>query len=142
MTKKYHFNLLMIGCVATFLIFIGYNGLRAMQATVGFHFMAAIICFAPLLFVTCIISGIVTLLTKLWIHTFYGIWWVMIIPSCVVGCVIGESWILWDEIRFQKEAIVFLNTHDTENGYSRDRIWPNAGTSLVFIRGKGYHATD
>ena len=56
--------------------------------------------------------------------------------SLLIGCLVSEAWILWDEACFSVEASKF------DSIYSRPRAWPNQTCSLVFIPGKGIHSTD
>jgi hypothetical protein len=56
----------------------------------------------------------------------------------LTGSILSECWIRADESRFVSEI------HENGAGmhYGRARAWPNAGCSLVYIPGKGVHATD
>jgi hypothetical protein len=54
------------------------------------------------------------------------------------GSFFSECWILRDEVTFNVEIRKGLFA----NSYSRSRAWPNDGCSLVFIPGRGTHATD
>jgi hypothetical protein len=58
--------------------------------------------------------------------------------ALLAGSLASEWWILRDEARFSVEA------SKTNGGtpYSRSRAWPNQTCSLVFVPGKGIHATD
>jgi len=60
--------------------------------------------------------------------------------SCTVGLLLGsvlsESCILWDEHKFAAEV------SGLEKPYSRPRAWPNGASSLVFVPGSGIHSTD
>jgi hypothetical protein len=54
----------------------------------------------------------------------------------LVACTLSERWIISDETRFAVEA------SKASGVFSRDRAWPNHGCSLVYIPGRGIHATD
>lgn len=59
-----------------------------------------------------------------------------ITSAFVVGSVLSELWILRDE----KDFIEM--TRGSEVIQSRARAWPNGVAALVYIPGKGVHATD
>lgn len=54
----------------------------------------------------------------------------------VLGSVSSELWILHDERRFASEVTTAGEIR------SRPRAWPNGSASLVYLPGKGIHATD
>lgn len=54
----------------------------------------------------------------------------------ILGSVVSELWILNDEHRFASEV------GTTSEIRSRPRAWPNGTASLVYLPGKGVHATD
>jgi hypothetical protein len=56
--------------------------------------------------------------------------------ALVLGSVISELWILNDEHRFRSEVAAASEIR------SRPRAWPNGTASLVYLPGKGVHATD
>jgi hypothetical protein len=56
----------------------------------------------------------------------------------MAGSVLSECWILADEVRFASEVVAGAPMAP----YSRPRAWPNEGTALVYIPGRGIHATD
>lgn len=58
--------------------------------------------------------------------------------NLLIGSLISEWWILRDETQFSEE----VSKADGQNPYSRARAWPNQSCSLVFVPGKGIHATD
>jgi hypothetical protein len=58
--------------------------------------------------------------------------------SLLVGSITSEFWILGDEKKFAAE----VSRVSKDNLYSRPRAWPNQICSLVFMPGKGIHATD
>lgn len=53
-----------------------------------------------------------------------------------IGSIASELWILNDEHRFASEVA------RTSEIRSRPRAWPNGTASLVYLPGKGVHATD
>jgi integral membrane sensor domain MASE1 len=56
--------------------------------------------------------------------------------ALVLGSVLSELWILNDEHRFTSEVAAAGEIR------SRPRTWPNGTASLVYLPGKGVHATD
>lgn len=56
----------------------------------------------------------------------------------VIGSILSECWILVDESKFASEV------REVAPGlpYARPRAWPNQIGSLVYVPGKGVHATD
>jgi hypothetical protein len=62
----------------------------------------------------------------------------LLVANLLIGSLISEWWILRDETRFAEE----VSKADGQNLYSRARAWPNQSCSLVFVPGKGIHATD
>jgi hypothetical protein len=56
--------------------------------------------------------------------------------ALVLGNVMSELWIVQDECRFASDVA----TSDAVR--SRPRAWPNGSAMLVFLPGKGVHATD
>lgn len=56
--------------------------------------------------------------------------------ALVVGSAVSELWILNDERRFASEIAAAREIR------SRPRAWPNGTASLVYLPGKGVHATD
>jgi hypothetical protein len=60
----------------------------------------------------------------------------LVICSLMIGSVLSEAWILFDEARFKGEAAA------SPDIYSRDRAWPNRAAALVYIPHRGIHATD
>lgn len=56
----------------------------------------------------------------------------------VTGGILSECWILADESAFASE----IQENGSGKDYDRARVWPNEGCSLVYIPGKGVHATD
>jgi integral membrane sensor domain MASE1 len=56
--------------------------------------------------------------------------------ALVLGNVVSELWILNDEHRFASEVVTASEIR------SRPRAWPNGTASLVYLPGKGVHATD
>jgi hypothetical protein len=54
----------------------------------------------------------------------------------VLGDVSSELWILHEERRFASEMTIVREIR------SRPRGWPNGSASLVYLPGKGIHATD
>ena len=56
----------------------------------------------------------------------------------VTGGILSECWILADERTFASE----IQQNGSGEHYGRARVWPNEGCSLVYIPGKGVHATD
>jgi hypothetical protein len=56
--------------------------------------------------------------------------------SLIVGSLLSEAWILFDEARFKRETTASLVS------YSRARAWPYRATALVYIPHRGIHATD
>ena len=55
-----------------------------------------------------------------------------------IGSILSEGWILVDESKFASE----VHESTSEQGYGRARSWPNEGCSLVYVPGRGIHATD
>ncbi len=62
----------------------------------------------------------------------------LIVANLLIGSLISEWWILRDETRFAEE----VSKTDGQSLYSRTRAWPNQSCGLVFMPGKGIHATD
>jgi hypothetical protein len=61
----------------------------------------------------------------------------------IAGMATAEFLILGDEQRFFNEVSDRdVGTMKDGDIYSRDRAWPHRGTTLVFVKGKGFHATD
>jgi len=58
-----------------------------------------------------------------------------------IGGFAGEANVLIDEARFRHEVEVFHASSDARM-YARSRAWPNETGSLVYLRGRGIHATD
>jgi len=56
--------------------------------------------------------------------------------ALILGSVVSELWILNDEHRFTSEVAAASEIR------SRPRAWPNGTASLVYLPGKGVHATD
>jgi hypothetical protein len=56
--------------------------------------------------------------------------------SLSAGNAASEAWILWDEAGFWAEVA------STDGPYSRARAWPNRAYRLIYMPGKGIHATD
>ena len=56
--------------------------------------------------------------------------------ALVVGSLVSELWIVRDEQRFASEVATASEIR------SRPRAWPNGSASLVYLPGKGVHATD
>jgi len=117
-----------IGCVA--LAFWLYGGGRMMAETVGVSWRGTLS--GALLGVA--VPGIVVTLIALARHERRLITTLML--ALVTGSVVSELWILRDEHRFASEIA-------TASGIrGRPRAWPNGTASLVYLPGKGVHATD
>lgn len=54
----------------------------------------------------------------------------------VLGSALSELWIVHDEHRFKSDVLTSGEIR------SRPRAWPNGSASLVYLPGKGVHATD
>lgn len=63
-------------------------------------------------------------------------WLVSVTVGLLLGSVLSESCILWDEHKFAAEV------KGLEKPFSRPRAWPNGASSLVFVPGSGIHSTD
>lgn len=63
------------------------------------------------------------------------------ILSALLGCVCAEGWIVYDEGRFRDEVSRHTAAGFTTR-YGRARAWPNTNGSLVFVPGRGIHATQ
>ena len=61
---------------------------------------------------------------------------VALTSAVVAGAIASELWILRDERIFIREV------ENRASLYSRARAWPNHRSSLVFVPGRGIHATD
>ena len=58
--------------------------------------------------------------------------------ALVIGSTLSECWILLDEASFSSQ----VRTGLPEDRFCRPRAWPNQGCSLVYVPGRGTHATD
>lgn len=114
---------------------------RTMRETVGFNVTA--LCSGLLLgfalpltvFLPLLISRTVWPVLKSWteLSSFRAL-----VVALLIGCLLSESWILRDERKFSAET----SQATLDRPYSRPRAWPNTGSSLIFVPGKGIHATD
>jgi hypothetical protein len=57
--------------------------------------------------------------------------------AAAMGWAVAEVWVMTDEVHFLLEV-----ARNSEEHYTRGRVWPNVGTQLVYIPGRGVHATD
>jgi hypothetical protein len=129
-------------------IFIGfsvgfwlYSVGRTMRETVSFD--SAALCFGLLLGVILPSVAVLPLLLARTVWPKLKLWtppWAFVALglALLVGSVLAEWWILRDERRFSDE----VSKASLNSPYSRPRAWPNGTSTLVFIPGKGIHATD
>ena len=59
----------------------------------------------------------------------------------IVGCVVGETWMLLDERDFSHAVEQRLAAGNTAM-WSRARLWPNGSCSLVYSASEGVRATE
>lgn len=116
------------------LSFWTYGGGRTMCETVGLTWRG---CRCGVI-VEALPWAIITLVWVLFLRRYYspGIVIAAIALAFAVGSVSSELWILHDENKFIETA--------TASGkrQGRPRAWPNSIAALVYIPGKGVHATD
>lgn len=114
---------------------------RTMRETVSFD--SAALCFGLLLGVVLPSVVVLPLLLARTVWPNLKLWtppsaFVALGLALLVGSLLSEWWILRDERKFSDEA----SKASLNSPYSRPRAWPNGTCSLVFIPGKGIHATD
>jgi hypothetical protein len=117
-----------------------YGGGRTMIETFNFNVKASLVGLALVYLIPLLILPILLSAKKLWLPG--REWpissWLTIFAVCLlVGSMISEVCILWDEARFSGEV-----AQRNGNLYGRSRAWPNQGCSLVFMPGRGMHSTD
>jgi|SRR6185437_3220525 len=83
---------------------------------------------------------VLTLIVRSWspvIRRYVISVFVVAICASLMGCLLSECWVRYDESRFDSES-----RHASGHVYSRSRAWPNGGCTLVYVKGAGIHATD
>jgi uncharacterized membrane protein YbhN (UPF0104 family) len=107
---------------------------RTIHETVGINAAAT---FSGLAFGVCLPSVILVLVLVVRRSFRKRRWAVALLILCLLlGSLLSELSILHDEQSFRVEAGAVNSV------YSRARAWPNDGCTLVFVPGKGVHATD
>jgi hypothetical protein len=139
--KRRVIHVVLVGTIGPMSAFWLYGLGRTMRETVNFHPDAAI-CGLLL----GVVGPLLTLTVALLIgHVCFGLELrqsrplaIAFIVSLLVGSLVSEAQILADEVSFSGEVIAAGST----TVYSRPRCWPNRGSSLVFVPGRGIHGTD
>ena len=111
-----------------------YSILKSMGETLGFRIEIflrdlSLVTLAPLLLTLPILP---TFVSRRRLTNFVS----AIVAASIIGSAVAEATIFADERRFMSEC-----QHRT-GLYSRPRAWPNGGSSLVYVPGRGVHATD
>jgi len=121
-----------------------YAGARALIQTIGVHLNAALfgalISFVYLVLFAGVFFTLYYLLRLLRRGRKWSapkLHWRALLLSALLGWATAEIWVTADEVRFLSEV-----ARNTEERYTRGRSWPNVGTQLVYIPGRGVHATD
>ena len=117
--------------------FYFYCVFRTLQETVGFHIYVSLRASLVLLFFlvpVCLLSLLIPKGKRRRILILIAVGWVL-------GCILGEAIILYDENEFRKEVNNYILTGEGEQ-YGRSRCWPNGTASLVYVKDRGIHATD
>jgi hypothetical protein len=122
------------------LSFYVYGAVRTMQENIGLAARPLLVSAAfPLVILAAAVAIVMAArsftsgrpaISKRTIVLFAGGW--------LLGCSASEACILNDERAFAHE----LSLRPRTESYSRPRTWPNEACSLVFIPGRGIHATD
>lgn len=126
--------------VISFAAFYGYCCFRTLQETIGFHIYVSLRASFVLSFFlvpVCLLSLLIPGINKgnrRRILIFFVVAWML-------GCILGEALILYDENEFTKEVDNYILTDDGEQ-YGRARCWPSGTASLVYVKERGMHATD
>ena len=119
-----------------------YGEVRTMCETIGLNTRAI----GSGIFLGMVCPALITISALLFVRRFWTSLKSTSLLSIILGTAIGlltgsvlSEWrILADESKFASE----IRENGTGMHYSRARAWPNAGCSLVYIPGKGVHATD
>jgi hypothetical protein len=119
-----------------------YGGLRGMSETFGFDARTS----GGALLVECDLGAPLVLAALLLVRfvlreRMSGELQTVLVIGCCAGALVGtfasEALFLWDESQFLDE----VTAHPGAN-HSRSRMFPHTDCSLVYIPGRGIHATD
>jgi hypothetical protein len=115
-----------------------YGGFRVMSETFGLAFGSMLRCGGLCLLAAAPVIGIGLLLNSKRKPFIFAA-----TATLFVAMIAAEILMFCDELRFLNEAsdsnYVALKEGEA---FSRPRAWPHGSASLVFVKGKGFHATD
>lgn len=120
--------------VTSALAFWSYGIGRTLCETTGLTWRGSI-CGVTIALGACAAVGSIWFLLTQRLHLRAG-FWVAFGAAFLLGAVMSELWILRDERLF------IAQTSTSGKLQSRPRAWPNDSAMLVYVPGKGVHATD
>lgn len=129
---------LAVGAFSAAWAFVVYGDGRTMAESVGFSL--GVSAGALLMLAIVALPVLVGLGVAAWLLVPGGLSravYAAIAAGVLLGSGASEVAILADEAQFAAEV-----ERDPSTNHARDRSWPNRGASLVYVVGRGTHATD